>query len=99
MKTVTSILIGGLLFSTICSAQGSIYIGSEEWQMRRLLEPTAMEQAAEAAGRIFIYDGLKESEIEAALDAEFERMEHMMFIRVKKETPSGEVVYYEDDGC
>jgi hypothetical protein len=100
MKAMTLILIGGILLPTLSPAEaGSSYVGSEEWQMRRLLEPTPVERAEEAAGRIFIYDGLSRAEIDAALDTEFERMENMMFIRVKKEKPAGGPVAYEDDGC
>jgi hypothetical protein len=100
MKAMTLILIGGFLFPSLSSAEeGSSYVGSEEWQMRRLLEPTAVERADEEAGRIFIYDGLSHADIENALDTEFERMESMMFIRVKKEQPAGEPLAYEDDGC
>ena len=76
-------------------------------ELRRLLAPTAAELRAEAVGRIYIYDGLRESDIAQAMDEEFERVENMMFIRTKKTTATGEVVkdqntgqaIVEDDGC
>jgi hypothetical protein len=76
-------------------------------ELRRLLEPTPSEIAQEEAGRIYIYDGLRDKDVEQAMDKEFDRVEHMMFIRVRKTDPDGDVVRnpdtgaaeVEDDGC
>jgi hypothetical protein len=78
-----------------------------EIELRRLLEPTQAELAAEAKGRIYIYDGLRDVDVQRALDEEFERVDSMMFIRTVKTDAAGEVqrdadtgeVAYEDDGC
>jgi hypothetical protein len=78
-----------------------------EIEKRRLFEPTASERAEEAAGRIYIYDGLPDKVVEEAVDQEFHRIENMMFIRTKKTNPDGSVrkdpktgdVQVEDDGC
>jgi hypothetical protein len=78
-----------------------------EIEKRRLFEPTAAELQEEAAGRIYIYDGLSETDIGRAMEEEFERIESMMFIRVKKTDEDGEVIkdpdtgeaLVEDDGC
>ncbi|MGB5832809.1 MAG: hypothetical protein WBG92_12570 [Thiohalocapsa sp.] len=78
-----------------------------EIELRRLLEPTPSELAQEAAGRIYIYDGLRDTDIDLALSEQFDRVEHMMFIRTKKTDKSGDVkrddktgaVEVEDDGC
>jgi hypothetical protein len=78
-----------------------------EIEKRRLFEPTDAEIDAEAAGRIYIYEGLSEADIDRAMDEEFERVENMMFIRVKKTDQNGEVIkdpetgeaLVEDDGC
>jgi hypothetical protein len=78
-----------------------------EIEQRRLFNPTEAELASEAAGRIYIYDGLTDVTVQRALNEEFARVEHMMFIRtkktdeqggVKRDTETGEVEY-EDDGC
>jgi hypothetical protein len=80
-------------------ADGPDYLISNDWQMRRLLNPTPAELSQEAEGRIFIYDGLMNDDIEDALGQEFERMESMMFIRIKDKTPEGDVVAYDNDDC
>lgn len=76
-------------------------------ELRRLFEPTPSELQAERSGRIFIYEGLTDRDVDNAMEREFDRIEHMMFIRVKKTDAKGEVqkdaetgaaVVY-DDGC
>jgi hypothetical protein len=76
-------------------------------ELRRLLEPTEVELQQEAAGRIYIYDGLRDTDVERAMEEEYERIENMMFIREKKTDEKGEVLkdpatgqdVVEDDGC
>lgn len=75
-------------------------------EMRRLFHPNPSELAAEASGRIYIYDGLTSKDVERALDTEFARVESMMFIRTKtpkkaptQQTPAVEYEYQSDDGC
>ena len=76
-------------------------------ELRRLLEPTPSEIVQEEEGRIYIYDGLSGSDIERAMSEEFDRVENMMFIRVRKTDADGEPVRdpdtgaaeVEDDGC
>lgn len=78
-----------------------------EIEKRRLFEPTAAERAAERAGQIYIYDGLRDSTVQRAMDEAFDRIESMMFIRTEKTDESGEVVkdpetgvaVVQDDGC
>jgi hypothetical protein len=77
------------------------------WQMVRLFEPTQADLNAEARGRVMIYDGLTDKAVERAFDEQFDRLEHMMFIRVvvtddsgkARRSESGEVVTESDDGC
>ncbi len=76
-------------------------------ELRRLFDPTEAEVASEAEGRIYIYDGLTDVDVQRALNEEFDRVDNMMFIRTKKTDEQGEVkrdentgaVQYEDDGC
>ena len=78
-----------------------------EIDRRRLFNPIEAELRAEADGRIYIYDGLREIDIAHAMDQEFERVESMMFIRVRSTDEKGEVLkdpatgdeLVEDDGC
>jgi len=76
-------------------------------EQRRLFSPTPAELRAEAGGRIYIYEGLSESDVARAMEEEFERVGNMMFIRVKKTDEQGAVVtdpetgtaIVADDGC
>ncbi len=76
-------------------------------ELRRLFNPTEAELASEAKGRIYIYDGLTDVDVQRALDEAFDRAENMMFIRTKKTDDTGKIkrnpdtgtVEYADDGC
>ena len=78
-----------------------------EIERRRLFEPIEAELRAEADGRIYIYDGLREIDIAHAMDQEFDRVESMMFIRVRSTDEKGELLkdpatgeeFVQDDGC
>ena len=75
--------------------------------LRRLFEPTEAEREEEATGRIYIYDGLRDIDVERAMRDEYDRIENMMFIREKKTDGKGQVLkdpatgedVVEDDGC
>lgn len=76
-------------------------------ELRRLLDPTPSELSEEESGRIYIYDGLHDIDIDRAMREHFHRVEYMMFIRTKKTDASGApkrdaktgAAIVEDDGC
>lgn len=77
------------------------------WQMQRLFQPTRMNLASEARGRIMIYDGLTDQAVARALDEQFDRVDAMMFTRIvvtdeagspQRDSETGEIVT-ENDGC
>jgi hypothetical protein len=71
-----------------------------DWQMRRLMSPTAAELASEEQGRVYIYDSLDVGQINGALDVNFDRIQHMMFTRIHHPPASGKgPAEVEDDGC
>ena len=72
-------------------------IAGPGWQERRLLAPSAAEQRMEERGRVHIYDGLHEGTVEQAMDTQFERVEHMMFVGVRHTSEDGDE--YADDDC
>jgi hypothetical protein len=78
--------------------------------MARLLNPTQVDQKAEAKGRVMIYDGMTDQEVARAFDEQFDRLEYMMFTRTvvtddsgrpRKDPSTGELVTESgyDDGC
>jgi hypothetical protein len=99
MKTKTYMLICGLLLAPVANGFSTEYVGSEEWQLRRLFEPTQGELKQESKGRVVIYDGLEAEQVERAMKQEFDRIGSMMFIHIKKRKPTGELVTYDDSGC
>lgn len=61
-----------------------------EFQLAQLLEPSTEQLQEEREGRIFIYDGIKESDIQLALDTQIDRIGSMMFVNVIWTDESGE---------
>lgn len=94
LKTTQVTLAAALISASI---MGSALAGPMSWQERRLLQPTANELSAERRGRVMIYDQMDAGVVDKALDTQFSRMEHMMFIRVQHKKPDGTV--QEDDDC
>jgi hypothetical protein len=71
-----------------------------DWQTNRLMAPTPAQLAAESKGQVFIYDSLDIHQVESAMDANFDRIQHMMFTRVRHPAPTPNTpAYLEDDGC
>jgi hypothetical protein len=68
-----------------------------KFQVNALFAPSDAQLRAEAQGRVMIYDGLEEDVVEQALDEEFDRVEHMMFINIRRKQSEGLVA--ADDDC
>lgn len=91
LAAATAALLMGPLCLPVFAQGGSAARASDRWQIRRLMQPTPAERAREKKGEIFIYENLKDTEVKAALDANFDRIEHMMFVGTVKTDESGEV--------
>ena len=96
-STICRALIGllmGLLLAPVATTAGE----ADRFQQNALFNPGDSQLQAEARGRIMIYDGLDNNVVERAMDEQFNRIENMMFVRIRNTQPSGEVSY-DDDGC
>lgn len=71
--------------------------GDADFAENALFSPSRSLLRAEQRGRVTIYDGLTERLVERALDTQFERIGHMMFIRTRQSLPDGAVEI--DDDC
>lgn len=94
----------------VCLATASPVLAADvrQIELRRLFEPTPAELRAEQAGRIYIYEDLRDTDVARAMEQEFDRIESMMFIRVQRTDDKGEVMtdpesgvpmMISDDGC
>jgi hypothetical protein len=85
-RPLPALIIVGSIFPW---ANGAADEGLSDIEKRRLFEPTEAELRAESQGTIYIYNGLRDIDVQRALDDEFDRVEHMMFIRTRKTEPDG----------
>jgi hypothetical protein len=83
-------------------------VRADNWQLRRLTQPTPEELTREANGEVVIYDGLTDQEVDAAMTAHPGRIRSMMFVGTivtdasgKPEVSSDAFITYvqEDEGC
>jgi hypothetical protein len=90
------VLIGlqmGMLIAPVVTTANA----EDSFQHTVLFSPTNSQLQAEARGRVMIYDSLENSVVERAMDDQFNRVEHMMFVRTRNTLPDGEVSYDDDD--
>jgi len=96
MNTITSFINSALFCLLLISAAGASY-GKEmdlmyEFQLEKLADPSEEQLNMESEGQVFIYDGLKDSDIKLALDTQQHRMQSMMFVNVIWTDKSGQPV-------
>ena len=79
----------------------------QSWQLSLLFNPGDHQHEMERRGRVFIYDGLRDTVVEQALDEQYDRIEGMMFVNtvvtdddgVPLTDPETGELLVEDDGC
>ncbi|MEJ2398706.1 MAG: hypothetical protein P8047_11300 [Gammaproteobacteria bacterium] len=101
--------VGLVVFIALCAGINSGVLASQQtddWQKQRLLHPTTAQRAHEQQGSVFIYDGLSEQEVDQSMDQNFDRIDAMMFINVKKAKTDNkgsvlddDTYATDDDGC
>ncbi|MCI0505537.1 MAG: hypothetical protein L0Z73_05440 [Gammaproteobacteria bacterium] len=69
-----------------------------EFQLEQLMDPSEEQMQLEKDGYVFIYDGLKESDIQLVLDKHYNRMGSMMFINVIWTDEAGNPIVDTDSG-
>ena len=77
------------------------------WQHNLLFAPSPMQIEIEKRGRVVIYDGLRDVDIDRVMDQQFHRVQSMMFVRtvvtdtagVPAADPETGILLMEDDGC
>lgn len=92
LTTVFAGIVANLMFQDALAADAN-----SDWQLTQLHAPSPTIRKMENAGRITIYDGITVTEIDHAMDAQFDRIGSMMFIRTKY--PADDGTYYEDSDC
>ena len=108
-STILCTTLGLLLLAGVAPSQAeelALLDNQDTWQNNRLFEPTASQLKQEEHGRIMIYDGLKDTIVDKAMNAQFDRIQNMMFTRVIRTAEDGQPakdengsVVVEDDGC
>ena len=94
---ITTVLLLTLFSATLLAEESAVY----QWQIKRLMSPDDRTLAKEKSQSVvFIYENLKLSDVEKALDEHFSRMENMMFVgTLLPPTAAGGVPQKEEDGC
>lgn len=73
-------------------------IALHDWELRRLVDPTPHELQQELAGKVYIYDGLTDKEVDQGLDKNFPRIQSMMFVGTVKTEEQGSPLTNSETG-
>ena len=72
MKTL--LMFSSLITALITAAGAGAESDDRGWQLEKLFSPTSRDLAREATGHAFIFDGLRDTDVEQAMQSEFERI-------------------------
>lgn len=96
-------LLPGLLAALGCAgATGGHAAAAEEadrqWQLEMVFHPSPRQLAMERKGRVMIYSGLRDTDVQRAMEEQWDRVESMMFIRTILTRPSGRILRDQETG-
>lgn len=77
--------------------QDSLAAGADDYDLTNLRAPSADLLQREQQMSVTIFDGIEVTEVDRALDSQFERIDSMMFVRIRHPQPDGD--YDVDDDC
>ena len=92
MNRISTQILSGILPAVLAGFTTVAGAGEErmrDWQLSLLFSPAEQQLRVEEKGRIMIYDGLYSSDVNRALDEQFDRLEHMMFTNTIVTVESG----------
>ena len=104
IKNALIILAMSSVFSHAIPADDA---SKQSWQLSLLFNPGEHQYEMERRGRVFIYDGLRDSDIKRAFNEQYDRIESMMFVNtvvtdddgVPLTDPKTGEFLVENDGC
>jgi len=110
MKTIIPTLTLAYIIAVTGAAPESVAAdepSGDAWQHNLLFAPTAKQIEIEKRGRVVIYDGLRDLDVDRAMREQFHRVQSMMFVRTvitdERGTPEADpetgALVFEDDGC
>jgi hypothetical protein len=93
--------------AALAEAPGAgVPVYADNWQLRRLMQPTEGELLREAQGEVVIYDGLSDKQVESAMSLHPQRIRSMMFVGTIITDDEGApqmddygMFILQDDGC
>lgn len=84
------------ILSSILNGAAHAAVASE-WDRKQLFGPSSALLDREKAGNVTIYDGVFSSDVDRAMDEQFDRVESMMFVRTLHRAEGGS--YEVEDDC
>ncbi len=93
---LSSIIPSAVLSTSVVAEETAVYL----WQKKQLLTPDeSTVQYEKAKQKVVIYEGLTIEDVEKALNQQFDRVEHMMFVGTVLPPTADGVFQKEEDGC
>ena len=68
MKTL--LMVSSLITALITATGAGAESDDRGWQLKKLFSPTSQDLARQPAGQVFIFDGLRDTDVEQAMQSE-----------------------------